>query len=93
MANGDLEAGFLNRAHILAIRGDGRTVAQYTDSRAIDVDSDGDEETVTFTATPIAGKKVKYVFTIPAGSPRTPIFHTTETSDVALDADIFTEDV
>lgn len=91
MANGDIASGFENNANILAIRQDGRSVAQYTD-RGVDIDNDGDKETQSFVATPIAGKKVSYAYTNPAGAARTIIFKTTEKTDVALDADIFTED-
>ena len=79
---GSLNAGFSNNINIIQIRTSGSSMQRVTD-RAIDIDDDGDVETVTFNpGTLFAGSTNKFseppTVTAPAGTARSVIDTTAE---------------
>lgn len=84
---GDLQAGFTNNINIIAIREAGNNGKTYTD-RAIDIDGDGNVETVTVTTDDNSrgGNKVRHTYTKPDGVARTPVKRPTET-DLGINTD------
>lgn len=92
---GDLQAGFSNNVNTVAIREAGNNVKVYTD-RAIDLDGDGNVETVTVTTDDNSrgGNKVRHTVTKPDGVARTPVMRPTETDGgVNVEGSEFTEGV
>lgn len=79
---GSLNAGFSNNINVIQIRTSGSSMQRVTD-RAIDIDGDGDVETVTFNpGTPFPGSTNKFeeppTVTAPAGTARSVIDTTVE---------------
>lgn len=79
---GSLNAGFTNNINVIQIRTSGSSMQRVTD-RSIDIDSDGDVETVTFNpGTLQAGSTNKFseppTVTTPAGVARTVVETTVE---------------
>jgi len=91
MANGDLQAGFLNNRNLVSLREGGSSVKRYTD-QAIDLDGDGTKEMVTFTTVPLGGKKFRHVVTKPDGIARSIVVRIIEKDGgIAATPDVFTE--
>ena len=97
----DLNAGFSNNINVIEIRVNGAHSQRVTD-RKIDIDNDGDKESVTIVVTsghavgtPSApGGKIRQTVTIPNGVARTIVSQVTETDGgVSSDRDVseFTE--